>query len=183
MDWEYKLKELSNYNIAFEIRQGYYHISIVYQNGWDIIVPENDYIYLEKRGDTYHYIASTDSVNINDMFKAIEHTINYNKDLEKKLELFKEKTSELQELFSKETYEKLKTLEFVFPMQKKKTKKVKKKEDTKIETIEVSDNNSVSVIEDNNPTVTIATTDDNYDTDEEVVVTMKEGEFIEELKK
>ena len=29
-DWENKLKELSGYDIGFEIKQGYYHISIVF---------------------------------------------------------------------------------------------------------------------------------------------------------
>lgn len=180
MDWEYKLKELSNYNIAFEIRQGYYHISIVYQNGWDIIVPENECIYLEKRDNTYHYIASTDSVNINDMFKAIEHTINYNKDLEKKLELFKEKTRELQDLFSKETYDKLKTIEFVFPKQKKTTRKTKQKENVVTE-IPVSDANNVSVTDKINDTITSISTND-YDSNEEVVVTMN-NDFLEELER
>ena len=71
MDWEQKLKEMSNYNIAFEIRQGYYHISIVIENGWDVISPENENIYVEKRNGAYHYIASTETTSINDLFKCI----------------------------------------------------------------------------------------------------------------
>ena len=181
MDWENKLKELGNYNIAFEIRQGYYHISIMYQDSWDIIMPENENIYLEKRNGAYHYIAATESVSIDNMFECVDNTINYNKDLEKKLELFKQKTAELQELFAKENYERLKTIEFVFPMQKK-TRKKTKKEPKKEETIAASDSNTVTVTDNDRLSITTATNDEDY-TNEEVVVTMKEGEFIEELEK
>jgi hypothetical protein len=181
MDWEYKLKELSNYDITFEIKQGYYHISIDFIDGWDIILPENNDIYVEKRNGKYHYIASTDAIGINDLFKCIEQTINYNKDLEKKLELFKEKTAKLQEIFSKENYEKLKTLEFVFPPQKKTKKKTK---DKKI-TIEKSENNTTDVTDEINTTVTNAENEQQYtnDVDDEKIVVMNNGEYMEELEK
>jgi len=179
MDWENKLKELGNYNIAFEIRQGYYHISIMYQDSWDIIMPENENIYLEKRNGTYHYIAATESVSIDDMFECVDNTINYNKDLEKKLELFKQKTAELQELFAKENYERLKTIEFVFPMQKK-TRKKKAKE-TLVEELPNSDANSVSTTDKHINSITSSPTNYN-DLNDEVVVTMQ-NDFIEELEK
>lgn len=170
MNWEDKIKELSNYNIAFEIREGYYHISIIFQDGWDVILPESENIYVEKRNGMYHYIASIDTVNLNDIFTCIENTINYNKDLEKKLELFKEKTIELQEIFSYESYDKLKTIEFTFPRQKKKTKK---KKETKTENI---------LEKEKSEEITAQPTNKTYDT-EEVVVVMKDGEYLEELEK
>jgi len=169
MEWENKLKELNEYNVAFEIRQGYYHISIVFQDGWDVILPDNKNIYLEKRNGIHHYIASTETISINEMFDCIDNTIQYNKDLERKLILFKEKTKELQDIFSKEDYEKLKTIEFTFPKQKKKQKKMKieKTNTTNVETIDAS-LTTVSEIQIN---------------DEEEIVTMKEGEYVEELDK
>lgn len=170
MNWEDKIKELSNYNIAFEIREGYYHISIIFQDGWDVILPESENIYVEKRNDAYHYIASIDTVNLNDIFACIESTIDYNKDLERKLELFKEKTIELQEIFSNESYDKLKTIEFTFPKEKKKTKK---KKETKTENI---------VEKEKSEEITAQPTNKTYDTKEEVVI-MKDGEYLEELEK
>lgn len=182
MDWEYKLKELSNYDIAFEIRQGYYHISIVFVDGWDVILPDNEDIYVEKRDGKYHYIASTDAIGINDMFASIEQTIKYNKDLEKKLELFKERAAELQEIFSKESYDKLKTLEFVFPPQKKSKKKTTKDKKT---TTEKTESVTTAVTKEPNNMVTNVEneTQNTSDVEEEKVVVMNDGEYMEELEK
>lgn len=131
MDWEKRLKELNDYNISFEIKQGYYHIALTYEEGWNIIVPENEAIYLEERNGVYHYIASMDSVKIEDIFNVIDSTIEYNMDLQKKLLLFKQKTEELQNLFANEDLEKLQTIQFVFPDKVK--KETKKKSKTKTE--------------------------------------------------
>lgn len=114
MDWEKHLKALSGYDIAFEIKQGYYHVSLKYEKDWNVITPENDCIYVEERNGIYHYIASTDSVTVNDIFKAIDATIEYNQDLQKKLELFKKKTEELRDIFAKENLDVLETIEFKY---------------------------------------------------------------------
>lgn len=121
MDWENRLKELNGYDISFEIKQGYYHIALVYEDGWNVLSPDNEAIYVEERNGIYHYIASTDSVKIEDMFNTIDATIEYNMDLQKKLILFKQKTEELQQLFANEDFETLQTIEFIFG--KKETKK------------------------------------------------------------
>lgn len=128
MDWEKRLKDLSDYEIAFEIKKGYYHVSLKYKNNWEVITPDNDLIYLEERGGVYHYIASTDSVFVNDIFKLIDDTIDYNIDLQRKLELFKKKTEELREIFANENFDVLETIEFKYG--KKNTKrKYRKKTD------------------------------------------------------
>ena len=95
MDWEKRLKELNGYNISFEIRQGYYHIALVYDKGWDILAPDNELIYVQEKDGVYHYIASTDDVKLDEIFGTIDATISYNMDLQKKLILFKQKTEEL----------------------------------------------------------------------------------------
>ena len=84
MEWEKRLKELNGYNISFEIKQGYYHIALTFDDGWNILTPENEFIYVEERNNVYHYIASTDNVKIEDMFNAIDATIDFNMDLQKK---------------------------------------------------------------------------------------------------
>lgn len=192
MDWEKRIKELSNYDISFEIKQGYYHIAIKYDEGWNILSPENEAIYLEERNGIYHYIASTDSVKIEDIFNVIDSTIEYNLDLQKKLILFKQKTEELQQLFSNEDYDVLQTIEFTLKKKKetKKTKsKVNKKEKTAKKTKAKKEKKKVSVDE----TKTQETENEvskefleitsvdapNYDNEE--VVTMKEP--LEELER
>ena len=136
MEWEKRLKELNGYNISFEIKQGYYHIALVYDDGWDVLIPDNENIYVENRNGVYHYIGSIDVISIDDLFNSIEETIAYNMDLQKKLILFKQKTQELQEIFSNEEYETLKNLKFTFEKEevKKTTKKTKAKKQEKEKT-------------------------------------------------
>ena len=196
MDWEKRIKELSNYDISFEIKQGYYHIAIKYDEGWNILSPENESIYLEERDGIYHYIASTDSVKIEDIFNVIDSTIEYNLDLQKKLILFKQKTEELQQLFSNEDYDVLQTIEFTLKKKKeikkttKKTKsKVDKKEKVAKKTKVKKEKKKVSVdetktLETENETsnefLEITSVDaPNYDNEE--VITMKEP--LEELER
>lgn len=196
MDWEKRIKELSNYDISFEIKQGYYHIAIKYDDGWNILSPENEAIYLEERDGIYHYIASTDSVKIEDIFNVIDSTIEYNLDLQKKLILFKQKTEELQQLFSNEDYDVLQTIEFTLKKKKeikkttKKTKsKVNKKERVTKKTKVKKEKKKVSVDETKTPKTENETFNEfleitsvdapNYDNEE--VVTMKEP--LEELER
>lgn len=132
---EEKLKELSEYNIGFEIKQGYYHISITFDKQWDILETQNTNIHIEMRNGVTHYIASSDNTSIEDLFKAVGDTITYNTDLQKKLALFKEKSDELREIFSKETLDVLKTITFQYGKPKRRgrprKKPVEKVEETK----------------------------------------------------
>lgn len=169
-DWENKIKKLNEYNIAFEIKQGYYHISISYNPNWSILLPENKDIYVEERNGIHHYIALIDKINIDDIFKCIDETINYNKDFEKKLALFKEKTEELQEIFAREEYNKLTTIEFTFPPQKKsKTKK----QETKKKQVKDNKKNQLETINKEETT----------EQKKEEILIMKDGEYIEELER
>lgn len=178
MEWENLLNKLKIYDVAFEIRQGYYHVSIKFENGWDVIIPENENIYVEERNGIHHYIAETDAVSVNEIFNCIEQTIEYNKDLQRKLELFRQKTIELQEIFSNETYEKLKTIEFTFPRQKKTSKKnkTKKKEEKALEE-NVDKTETIADIQ----YLNAVTTSETEPKDE--IVVMNDGEYIEELEK
>ena len=121
MDFEKSLKDLSCYNISFEIKEGYYHVSLVFKENWEI-VSDNDLISIVNRNGRTHYIGATDSVTIDDIFKLINSTIDYNTDLELKLELFKETTQKLQELFANEKLEVLKTIQFKVTRKKEKPK-------------------------------------------------------------
>ena len=126
MDWENRLKKLNTYDVSFEIKQGYYHIALKYDDGWSILDSDNENIYIQEKNGFHHYIASADNVKIDDLFNIIDATIEYNLDLQKKLILFKEKTEELQEIFSNEDYETLKTIEFKITKKEAKKKIVRK---------------------------------------------------------
>lgn len=130
MDFEKSLKDLSCYNISFEIKEGYYHISLVFKENWEII-SDNDLISIVNRNGRTHYIGATDSVTIDDIFKLINSTIDYNIDLELKLELFKETTQKLQELFANEKLEVLKTIQFKVTRKKEKVKTETSKKEVK----------------------------------------------------
>lgn len=130
MDFEKSLKDLSCYNISFEIKEGYYHVSLVFKENWEI-VSDNDLISIVNRNGRTHYIGATDSVTIDDIFKLINSTIDYNIDLELKLELFKETTQKLQELFANEKLEVLKTIQFKVTRKKEKAKTETPKKEVK----------------------------------------------------
>lgn len=185
MDWEKRLKELNGYNISFEIKQGYYHIALVFEDGWNILTPDNDSIYVEERNGLYHYIASIDNVKIEDMFNAIDETIEYNMDLQKKLILFKQKTQELQELFATEDYEKLQTIEFTFKKkQEKVSKRTKSKSETKEKTAKKTRTKKVKKEEkpkEENTEEVVNNVIPDYDANDEIV-TMNNN-YIEELER
>ena len=190
-DWENRLKELSGYDIGFEIKQGYYHISIVFDEKWEILEPDNESIYVEKRNGVYHYIAPADSVTIAEMFKTVDATIDYNMDLQRKLLLFKKKTEELQEIFANESLEVLETIEFKYGLKekeqpkKKRGRKTKKdEEESKNLTEELKEKEEeVTENKENEIQETKPLNEDNgyIDNDEEVV--MAQDGFFEELER
>lgn len=195
-DWENRLKELSGYDIGFEIKQGYYHISIVFDENWDILEPDNESIYVEKRNGVYHYIAPADSVTIAEMFKTVDTTIDYNMDLQRKLLLFKKKTEELQEIFANETLEVLETIEFKYGLKKKEQPKKKRgrkpkkqEEESKNLTEEyynaLNDLEKEKVVEnkENEIQETETLNEDNGYIDNEDEVVMAQDGFFEELER
>ena len=190
MDWENRLKKLNDYDVSFEIKQGYYHIALKYDDGWSVLDSDNENIYIQEKNGFHHYIASVDNVKMDDLFNIIDTTIEYNLDLQKKLILFKEKTEELQEIFSNEDYETLKTIEFKITKKETKKKTVKKpkkktqekpkrnttKKKPKTEIQETKDTAKEIVENDLNH---IETTD--YDENDEVVV--MSNDYFEELER
>lgn len=197
MDFEKRLEELKDYNIAFEIKQGYYHVSLVYDENWDIVDCDNEALYIEKRKGICHYIGSTDSIKIDDIFNAIQETIDYNLDMQKKLLLFKQKTEELQDIFARESIEVLETIEFRYGIQDKKEEKTKKKRgrkpkkesETVIKNEEVSDQNTdkeeekIVIPEENIKEDNLNQIDSSsYEEDDEVVI-MNSDDFMEELER
>ena len=131
MDLEGRLRKLNAYDVSFEIKQGYYHVALRYCDGWNVLDVDNPAIYVQEKNGVHHYIAEADSVGLDDIFNCIDATIEYNIDLQMKIELFKEKTCKLQELFSTEDYDTLKTIEFKVTRKKPSEKKEKETKKTK----------------------------------------------------
>ena len=189
-DLEKRLKELSGYNIGFEIKQGYYHISIVFDENWNVLESDNESIYIEERNGMYHYIASLDSVTLADMFKIVDMTIDYNIDLQKKMLLFKKKTEELQNIFANETLEVLETIEFKYglnqqeqPKKKRGRKPKKQMEESKKLTEDLKETEEVIENKENEIQETKPLNEDSgyIDNDDEVV--MAQDGFFEELER
>jgi len=180
MEFEKKLKKLSDYNVSFEIKNNFYHLSLIFDDNWDIMESSNEKIYIEKRNGVCHYIGSTNDVSIDDIFNEIDLTINYNIDLQKKLALFKQKTEELQDIFSKEPLDVLETITFTYGKEEQKAKKKPKKpKSTKKATKNEKIEETVSKID--TKVVNSPTDYNNKPFEEEEVVVMPE-EGLEELE-
>lgn len=123
MDLQNKLIELSNYNVTFNVANGNFIVRIRYDEKWDVIEPENNKIafYRDETDSFLCYYVAPISINIDEIFHAIDETIEYNHELEEKVFLFNEKMKELQVIFAKEPISVLKTMEF--KMKRKKQKK------------------------------------------------------------
>lgn len=99
----------------------------------------------ENNNVTY-YCAPANKVSFEEVFKSINDTIEYNMDLERKVQLFREKVNELQTIFAEEDIDVLKTITFKYKKPKKRNHKVENVNETFDETI--TETNDVS--EDNN---------------------------------
>lgn len=146
MDLQEKLIELSEYNVSFNVANGSFVIRIKYDDRWTVIQPDSKDIsfYRDDSNDSVYYYVAPITVGIDKMFSAIDETIEYNRELEIKVELFKQKMNELQEIFAQEPLEVLNTLEFKM---KKKRDKIKKSKQTEIEKEVSEENESVKDIE------------------------------------
>lgn len=120
-----KILSLSEYSIGINTYQGNIVINLTYPDDWQIINPSDENVKLmrdENNENTYYYACPVDGGEnlLSSVFKTIDETVCYNKDLEAKVELLNSKISELQEIFAKHSIDELKKLEFVFKPQKKK---------------------------------------------------------------
>lgn len=118
------LVELAPYNIDFKTKDDKVLLGLEYKKGWQIIKPDNENIECFNYGDRWYYgTVMNDEKNIDDIFSLIKLTITYNQELEKKIELFRKKMVELQDVFAKEDYNDLLNLSFQINKPKKRKKK------------------------------------------------------------
>ena len=117
------LKEFAPYNIDIKMIQGWLIVGMTYKKSWQILKPLNELIEQRENDDRIFYCAPLNQVDADDVFSSIRDTINYNIDMEKKVELFQVKVNELQNIFSELDYEELVTIEFKYKKKKKTNKK------------------------------------------------------------
>ena len=131
------LKEFAPYNIDIKMIQGWLIVGMTYKKSWQILKPLNELIEQRENDDRIYYCAPMNQVDADDVFVSIRDTINYNIDMEKKVELFQVKVNELQNIFSELDYEELVTIEFKY---KKKKKGNTKKQNQKVIEEEITEN-------------------------------------------
>ena len=131
------LKEFAPYNIDIKMMQGWLIVGMTYKKSWQILKPLNELIEQRENDDRIYYCAPMNQVDADDVFVSIRDTINYNIDMEKKVELFQVKVNELQNIFSELDYEELVTIEFKY---KKKKKSNTKKQNQKVIEEEIPEN-------------------------------------------
>ena len=149
------LKEFAPYNIDIKTIQGWLIVGMTYKKSWQILKPLNELIEQRENDDRVFYCAPLNQVDADDVFSSIRDTINYNIDMEKKVELFQVKVNELQNIFSELDYEELVTIEFKYKKKKKANKKQSQKAieeeitENTVEESDIIDNDEELVDEDN----------------------------------
>lgn len=138
-----KLLELTKYQMQLKTNDSEVVLLLRFPLNWKVVAPTNEKITCgERNGITYYHAVITDTI-FDEIFKAIDETIELNRELEAKVALLKEKNAEMVELFQREDLETLKTLKFTLK------KPRNKKNSTKAEEIKpVSETESLEQSED-----------------------------------
>ena len=91
----------------------------------DVVQEKYEVSVVDGKTDGEYLFCAEMGVGFDAVFDAVDHCIQVNKDAMERAQLFQEKINELKEIFGNEenTIKKLRTLEFVFPRQKKELKK------------------------------------------------------------
>ena len=123
MDFTEKMMEYAKYGFSLKksFAEGveYYMVYMTYGTKWKVLEPiehehpEQNVVCAKVGKDgTYCYMSEV-SNGIKPIFDVVDETIRYNEELEKKVELLKEKAEELKEIFATRSYVELLGLEFV----------------------------------------------------------------------
>ena len=115
------LADYAKYGITLRTSQNngvnYYMVTLTYNKRWAVqtnqkLAEQNVLCAKIKEDGTYCYMTEI-SNGLEDVFRMIDETIQYNEELEKKVELLKVKAEELKEVFSNNSYNDLLKLKFV----------------------------------------------------------------------
>lgn len=119
-----RIISLSAYSLSFETYDGNFVVAIAYKPNWKVREPENKKIKFyadpDNRGVCYYEMPV--GGDIEEIFKCIDEVISHNKEIEKKIELFKVYVETLKNMFKNETLSTLEGLEFKLKKKKEKNK-------------------------------------------------------------
>lgn len=110
-----RVLDYNDYDVRLQLANGCYVVGIRFDTRWHILQPKNDKVKCMRsshEGDNSVFYAADMQTGTDAIFDAIDETIAYNLEVAKKMELMKVKVNELHDLFVKEPYERLATLEF-----------------------------------------------------------------------
>ena len=131
-----QLIRLSSYKINFNIYEGTVIISLEYPKDWTVLeINSSDIQTTSENGRQFYWVPL--QMDVEKVFELIDETIEYNKDIEAKSELFKQKIDEMRKIFLEEDLQTLRTMEF--KMKKKKLPKKKATEEKENNITEVND--------------------------------------------
>lgn len=131
-----QLIRLSSYKINFNIYEGTVIISLEYPKDWTILeINSSDIQTTSENGRQFYWVPL--QMDVEKVFELIDETIEYNKVIEAKSELFKQKIDEMRKIFLEEDLQTLRTMEF--KMKKKKLPKKKVTEEKENNITEVND--------------------------------------------
>ena len=135
MDINDRIKEIEPYFKSLNMVDGTTVILVKFPNKWKIFnaeeITETYNVYTGKKENIDGTFFLSETANgVDCIFDAINEVINQNKTFEEKAVLLEQKANELSNLFLVEPLEKLRTLEFTFPVKKsiRKSKNEVKKE-------------------------------------------------------
>ena len=128
----------------------YFLVGINFDNKWQIVEPSEETgvsCVAGNDGESQFYYFTPIENGVNVIFDCIDETIHYNEDVEKKLNLFKVKVAELQELFATKDYDYLSHLQFTYELPKKGKRGRPKKEEPIEEPVETVEEHPIEVKE------------------------------------
>ena len=123
-----KIKKLNGYFLGMNVAEGFIYITVKFPEEWKIssrINEKYDVKAVRTENELGYYFFTSMDVGFDNVFNAIEDTIEFNEMAILKQELFMVKIKELQLLFEEEPIDVLETIEF--KVKKKKNKKANEK--------------------------------------------------------
>ena len=126
-----QLIRLSSYKINFNIYEGTVIISLEYPKDWTVLeINSSDIQTTSENGRQFYWVPL--QMDVEKVFELIDETIEYNKDIEAKSELFKQKIDEMRKIFLEEDLQTLRTMEFKIKKKKLPKKKVTEEKENNI---------------------------------------------------
>ena len=113
-----ELKDIFQYLISVRKLKQYLTIDIEFPNNWKIpkrFVQEDKIVENDKVNDGYRFfsfVSELDERQLNKTVENIRNIIDYNKEIEMKEKLLKQKIDELKRVFESENLDKLQSLKF-----------------------------------------------------------------------